>query len=94
MTEKTAIATAPPVPRLLLLPPAIVALQPVMDTRPSKAKPKQERTQAQTTAPAALVLLSAMQLRQQCSASGIQWRNARGKGKHLTKQEMIDRLTA
>lgn len=89
-----AIAIAPLAPRLLLLPPAIVALQPMMDIRPSKAKPKKKRTQAQTTAPAALALLSAVQLRQQCSKSGVQWRNARGKGGHLTKQEMIDQLTA
>jgi hypothetical protein len=92
--NKIAIAIAPPAPRLLLLPPAIVALQPVMDIRQSKAKPKKKRTQAQTTAPAALALLSAVQLRQQCSKSGVQWRNARGKGRHLTKQEMIARLTA
>ncbi|MGL4618933.1 hypothetical protein [Chroococcidiopsis sp.] len=94
VTEKTAIAIAPLALRLLLLPPAIVALQPMMDIRPSKAKPKKKRTQAQTTAPAALALLSAVQLRQHCSARGVQWRNARGKGRHLTKQEMIDRLTA
>lgn len=86
------IATIP-VPKLSLLPEGIVALQPVMDTIPSKAKPKKRRTQIEV-APAALTRLSAVQLRQQCSASGIQWRNARGKGKHLTKQEMIDRLTA
>jgi len=94
VTEKTAIAIAPLAPCLLLLPPAIVALQPAINTRPSKAKPKKKRTQAQTTAPAALALLSAVQLRQQCSKSGVQWRNARGKGRHLTKQEMIDQLSA
>lgn len=73
----------------------VLTLQPVVDTRPSKAKPKKKWAIAQIeVAPAALARLSAVQLRQQCSKSGIQWRNAHGKGRHLTKQEMIDRLIA
>jgi hypothetical protein len=29
------------------------------------------------------------ELRKLCSVKGVQWRNAKGKGKHLTKREMI-----
>jgi hypothetical protein len=32
------------------------------------------------------------QLRQRCASEGIQWRNAHGKGKHLTTQQMQDYL--
>lgn len=70
-------------------------LQPVMDTKPSKAKPKKEWAIAQVeAAPSALIEMTAMRLRKLCTERGVQWRNARGKGRHLTKQEMIDRLTA
>lgn len=86
-------ATAPLAPQLLL-PEAIVALQPVMDTRPSEAKPKKEWAIAQAeVASTALAEMTTMRLRKLCTERGVQWRNAHSKGKHLTKNEMIDRLT-
>lgn len=41
-----------------------------------------------------LTKVTAEQLRKLCSAKGISWRNARGSGRHLRKQEMITALTA
>jgi hypothetical protein len=35
---------------------------------------------------------SAQELRRECSSQGIAWRNAHGKGKHLTKAQMIKAL--
>lgn len=40
-----------------------------------------------------LTALTAHQLRPLCQSRGIQWRNARGHGKHLAKTEMIAALT-
>ncbi len=40
-----------------------------------------------------LAELTAHQLRPLCQSRGIQWRNARGHGKHLAKVEMIAALT-
>jgi hypothetical protein len=39
-----------------------------------------------------LTTLSAQELRPLCQSQGIQWRNARGQGKHLAKAEMIKAL--
>lgn len=36
--------------------------------------------------------LSAAELRRRCSQSGIQWRNAHGKNKHLSKRQMLAAL--
>lgn len=41
-----------------------------------------------------LAKLPAAELRKICSAHGIQWRNAHGKNRHLTKAEMLAELTA
>ena len=38
--------------------------------------------------------LTAVQLRKECSAIGIKWRNAHGKSKHMSKAEMLEALTA
>jgi len=40
----------------------------------------------------ALSTMSVQQLRDMCTEYGIKWRNANGKNKHLTKQQMIDSL--
>lgn len=70
-------------------------LQLVADTRPSKAKLKKEWAIAQVeAAPAALVEMTTVRLRKLCTERNIKWRNAHGKGLHLTKNEMIVRLTA
>lgn len=37
--------------------------------------------------------LSSFQLRGECSLRGIVWRNAHGKGRHLSKREMIEALS-
>lgn len=36
--------------------------------------------------------LNSEQLRKECSKLGIRWRNAKGKGKHLTRLEMLNAL--
>jgi hypothetical protein len=36
--------------------------------------------------------MTSAQLRKECSRHGIQWRNARGEGKHLTKPQMLAEL--
>lgn len=38
--------------------------------------------------------LSCEVLRSLCSERGIAWRNARGKGKHLLKAQMVEQLTS
>lgn len=43
---------------------------------------------------AADATLTAVQLRKECSALGIKWRNAHGTSKHLTKAEMLQALAA
>ena len=40
----------------------------------------------------ALSTMSVQQLRDMCNQYSIKWRNANGKNKHLTKQQMIDGL--
>ncbi len=37
--------------------------------------------------------VSSVELRKECAAHGVRWRNA-SQGKHLTKAEMIERLAA
>jgi predicted secreted protein len=44
--------------------------------------------------PQTLHALDPFQLRKLCQASGIKWRNAHGKNKHLTKREMLALLEA
>jgi hypothetical protein len=36
--------------------------------------------------------LTSHQLRRECQKLGIKWRNAHGKGKHLTRDEMLERI--
>jgi hypothetical protein len=36
--------------------------------------------------------VTSAELRRQCQAAGVKWRNAHGKGRHLTKGEMIAAL--
>lgn len=38
--------------------------------------------------------MTAPELRKECSAQGIKWRNAHGKSKHLSKAEMLEALGA
>lgn len=45
-----------------------------------------------TEAPADLASLTSAELRRRCQSAGIRWRNAHGKGKHLSKGEMIAAL--
>ncbi|MBE9018606.1 hypothetical protein C7Y66_14545 [Chroococcidiopsis sp. CCALA 051] len=73
----------------------VATLQPVMDTKSSKAKSKKEWARSQVeAAPAVLAEMTAMRLRKLCTERNIKWRNAHGKGLHLTKNEMLARLTA
>jgi hypothetical protein len=37
--------------------------------------------------------MTTTELRQECQAQGIKWRNAHGKGKHLSKAQMIEALS-
>jgi hypothetical protein len=43
---------------------------------------------------APITTLTSAQLRKECSAQGIKWRNAHGKGRHLSKCEMRSALDA
>lgn len=45
-----------------------------------------------TEAPADLASLTSAELRRQCQAAGIRWRNAHGQGRHMSKGEMIAAL--
>jgi hypothetical protein len=38
--------------------------------------------------------MSAIELRKECGAQGVKWRNAHGKSKHLSKAEMLEALGA
>lgn len=82
-----------------LLPPVKLDLQQnVKASSQKKAKPitnKRAVTKTQTTAvvPACLTKMTVAQLRSLCIERNIKWRNARG-GKHLTKIEMLERLSA
>lgn len=38
--------------------------------------------------------MGAPELRKVCQRAGIKWRNAHGKGKHLSKREMVNALTS
>jgi hypothetical protein len=37
--------------------------------------------------------MTSQQLRNACKVAGVQWRNVRGKGKHLTKAQMVESLS-
>jgi len=66
---------------VLCLPPAREVKEVERKSRPkAKAQPDLHK-------------LSSVQLRSVCSQRGIAWRNVAG-GKHLTKAQMIERLTA
>ncbi len=65
--------------------------------QPVKAAPcgsKKAKAKSPSTVSAGLAELNAEQLRKLCAAQDIKWRNANGKGKHLSKAEMIAVLTA
>lgn len=89
--ELTAPRLAAPAPIATTSAPT---LQPSIDTRLSKVKPQEWAIVQVEAAPAALVEMTAMRLRKLCTERNIKWRNAHGKGLHLTKNEMLARLTA
>jgi hypothetical protein len=85
-------------PAQLLLPPgfqpiALLApgIEPELEPQPDgdylEAEP--EVVEQPIPEPADLSSLTPFELRQRCQRSGIQWRNAHGKNKHLKKHEMI-----
>lgn len=72
--------------------------QTFQDKSPKKTKPTQNKrfvakTQANEVGRAALAKMTVAQLRSLCKEHSITWRNAHG-SKHLTKIEMLERLTA
>ncbi len=97
-------ATAPvPDPWMLELEEAVVVpksqtswtqWKPVLGLPPAREVEEVERkSRPKAKAQPELHKLSSVQLRSVCAAKGIAWRNVAG-GKHLTKAQMIERLTA
>lgn len=73
-------------PCLYLLPPAKEEAKPVTPTHKPANKKLQEPLELNLSA------LDSVTLRKLCAKHGIQWRDARGKGKHLTKAAMVFQL--
>lgn len=93
---QSAIAAEPPLP---LAPDKDsdqpVAVMPVKTTKPKRKKAKASATNTEfTTLPTHLAQMKALELRKLCTQKNIQWRNVHGKGKHLAKIEMLEKLTA
>lgn len=91
-----AIAAEPPLP---LAPDKDgdqpVAVMPVKTTNSKRKKAKAPVTNTEfTTVSTHLDRMTALDLRKLCTQKNIQWRNVRGKGKHLNKVEMLEQLTA
>lgn len=62
-------------------------------TKPTTNKRSAAKTQTPAVVPAFLTKMNVEQLRALCKEHSITWRNAHG-SKHLTKIEMLERLTA
>lgn len=72
-----------------------VAIMPVNTTKSKRKKAKASATNTEfTTMPTHLAQMKALDLRKLCTQKNIQWRNVHGKGKHLAKIEMLEKLTA
>lgn len=72
-----------------------VAIMPVNTTKSKRKKAKASATNTEfTTVPTHLDQMTALELRKLCTQKNIQWRNVHGKGKHLAKIEMLEKLTA
>jgi len=68
--------------------------QPVLCLPPAReVKEVERKSRPKAKAQPELHKLSSVQLRSVCAAKGIAWRNVAG-GKHLTKAQMIERLSA
>jgi hypothetical protein len=76
-----------PIKPLLALCPAVDSF-PASTLDPTASKEEENDTTRSTE----LRKLDSEKLRKLCTQYGIAWRNARGKGKHLTKDMMIERL--
>lgn len=94
-----AIAIVPKTPQLLLLPSAQLNLKQTSNAssrRKTKATQGQQfvaQAQAKKAVPAGIRKMTVEQLRSLCNDRNIKWQNAHG-SKHLTKTEMLERLTA
>lgn len=75
-------------PVLALCPAADSVLVPVSTLDQTASKSEENDTNSATD----LRKLDSVKLRKLCTQYGIAWRNARGKGKHLTKDMMIVQL--
>ena len=73
-------------PSLYLLPPAKEEAKPAAPTRKPATKTTQQPLEINLNS------LDSVALRKLCSKYGINWRNARGQGKHLTKAAMVFQL--
>ncbi len=96
--ENPAAIATHPMPTKLLHPDGLDFQQNVKASSQKKTKPitnKRAVTKTQTTAvvPACLTNMTVAQLRSLCLERNIKGRNARG-SKHLTKTEMLERLSA
>jgi len=87
LTSTRRWSTHQPIKPVLALCPAVDSV-PVSTLDQTASKSEQNDTSRSTD----LRKLDSMKLRKLCTQNGIAWRNARGKGKHLTKDMMIVQL--
>jgi len=89
LTSTRRWSTHQPIKPVLALCPAVDSVPvPVSTLDQTASKSEQNDTSRSTD----LRKLDSMKLRKLCTQNGIVWRNARGKGKHLTKDMMIVQL--
>jgi hypothetical protein len=96
--ENPAASATHPNPTKLLYPDQLDFQQNVKANQRKKTKPTTDkravaRTQAPVVVTACLTKMTVEQLRSLCIERNIHWRNAHG-SRHLTKTEMLERLTA
>jgi hypothetical protein len=89
LTSTRRWSTHQPIKPVLALCPAVDSVPVPVSTLDQTVRKEEEND---TTGSTDLRKLDSMKLRKLCTQNGIVWRNARGKGKHLTKDMMIVQL--
>ncbi len=89
LTSTRRWSTHQPIKPVLALCPAVDSVPVPVSTLDQTVRKEEEND---TTGSTDLRKLDSMKLRKLCTQNGIAWRNARGKGKHLTKDMMIVQL--
>lgn len=75
-----------PAMAMAMSPGAVLAVDDIPDV--------EKETIAQSVDSVRYQKMSITQLRKECSAIGVEWRNVHGQSKHLTKKEMLEALKA